>query len=141
MSAYKLLKTAAFQLEASASELESAHKKVAAAEQKAVAASAQTKVAAAESDGVKAERTKLAKLAADKLLSAGMLSSPEKRDQFVAEILDHNQALTKIAKLAGHIRAPKLGSVVIDPSETKIESADDVWNKHASAALQNLNLK
>lgn len=141
MSTYKLLKTAALQLEASASELEAAQAKIAAAEQKAAAAAANTKVAAAESDSVKAGRTKLAKLAADKLLNCGMLSSTEKRDQFVTEILNHDQALTKIAKLAEHVKAPKLGSVVVDDTASKVESADDVWTKHANAALSKLNLK
>ena len=134
MSAYKLLKTAAAQLEASASALE-------AAEQKAVSAAASTKTAAAESAGAKADRAKLAKLAGDKLLQAGLLSSADKRDQFVTEILNHNQALTKIAKLAEHVRAPKFGSVVVDESVSKTESADDVWTKHANAALHSLNIK
>lgn len=146
MSHYKLLKHAAVQLEATATELEAAQKKVAAAQAAAAAASAakpaapsQEKVAADESK--KAQRTQLAKLAADKLLQSGLLSSPEKRDQFVTEILDHDQALTKIAKLAEHVQAPTLGKAVRNPDGPADESADSVWNKHASAALSRLNIR
>jgi hypothetical protein len=79
----------------------------------------------------------LAKTAADKLFDRGLLSSPERRDQFAANVLSHEKALDALTKVADYIdSAPKVGTVVIN--ETKPETADDVWDRHTVSALNRL---
>lgn len=132
---YKLLKQAADQLDKLATELEASEKLL-----------AQTKVAAAQpakaSADEKAELLSLAKVAADKLLEAGLVSSAEKRDQFAAEIVDHKVAIQKIAKLAASAQVPRMGRVVVDDTaQTKVASSDESWDTAARAVLSRLNLK
>lgn len=79
----------------------------------------------------------LAKLAADKLYDRGLFSTPERRDQFAANILGHDKALDALAKIADYVEtAQKVGTVVVN--ETSPETADDVWNRHTVHALQRL---
>lgn len=128
---YKLLKQAADQLDQLATQLEASEKLV-----------AQTKVAAAKGEDEKAQLLALTKVAADKLLEAGLLSSAEKRDQFAAEISDHKVAIEKIAKLASAAQVPRMGRVVVDErTQTKVASSDESWDTAARAALNRLNIK
>ena len=138
---YKLLKQAADALEKLASDAEAAEK--AAAEAKAQV-EARAKTAAAKPEQTadeKAARLAKAKVAADKLLEVGLLSSPEKRDLFAAEIVDPDVAIQKIAKLAESVQLPRLGKVVVDETTVKVASSDDVWDQRARAALNRLNIK
>jgi hypothetical protein len=95
---------------------------------------AQRKVASAEEQR---NRSTLAKRAAATLLQGGLISTPEKADSFAGEILDHNKALVALHKFAEHAaKAPKVASVVEDPQGTAaVESADAVWDRHATAYL------
>lgn len=127
---YKLLKQAADQLDALATELEATQKKVASAEV----------VKTAAADDQKTGRLALAKVAADKLFSVGLISSAEKRDQFAAEITDPAVALQKLAKLADHVAVPSLGTVVLD-KHIKEASSEDVWALHVQSTLSRLNIK
>jgi hypothetical protein len=137
---YKLLKQAADQLDKLASELEASEKALAQATAQAKTAAA-TPAPVKPSEDEKAARLSQAKLAADKLLEAGLLSSAEKRDQFAAEIVDPVVAIQKIAKLAETVSVPRLGRVVVDETQTKVASSDDVWAGHVRSALSRLNLK
>ena len=99
-------------------------------------------MAEAKADDGKAQLLALTKVAADKLLEAGLLSSAEKRDQFAAEIADHKVAIEKIAKLASAAQMPRMGKVVVDTqSQTKVASSDEAWDTHARAVLTRLNIK
>ena len=138
---YKLLKQAADQLDKLASDLEAADKAVADAKAQV---EAQAKTAATKPEQTaddKAARLAKAKVAADKLLEVGLLSSPEKRDLFASEIVDPDVAIAKIAKLAESVQLPRLGKVVVDETTTKVASSDDVWDQRARAALNRLNIK
>lgn len=128
---YKLLKQAADQLEQLATELEANEKKL--AEAKVV------KTAAADD---KAQLLVHAKVAADKLLEAGLLGSAEKRDQFAAQIVDPVVAIEQLGKLAGAVQMPRMGKVVVDtPTQTKVAGSDEAWDTRARAALVRLNIK
>lgn len=134
------IKLAADTIEAQQAEIESLKAKLAAAEaDKAQAVAAKT---AAEKDTiVKVAADKalpIAKVAADRLFEKGMFSTPEKRDQFLAKVAgDHLEALQALAKATEYVDSvQKVGTVV--ESNTSVETADDVWNKHASAALNRL---
>jgi hypothetical protein len=143
MSAYQLLKTASAEVSKLADALEAAHKDLASAKETVKVAEAkaeQTKTASVKvAEDQKAAKAKLAKTAADKLLDAGLLSSTEKRDQFAAQILDHNVALTKIAELAKFAQAPKVGTVVVDDTAKASNSADEVWAKKVAEVNARLN--
>lgn len=135
---YKLLKQAADQLDKLATELEASEKQL-----------AQTKVAAAQpapsAQALADEKAKLlshAKVAADKLLDAGLLGSVEKRDQFAAQIVDHKTAIEQLGKLASAAQMPRMGRVVVDgETHLKTASSADTWDTAARAALARLNLK
>lgn len=144
------LKLAADALEAQDRAITEANVKLAAAEaDKAKLAEENAKLVQAKQASAKAdtEQTKndaaklapLAKLAADKLYAKGMLSSPELRDRFAAEIINPVQALEALAKAAEYVEAEpaqKLGTVV--PANDAVETSDDVWQRRASAALSKL---
>jgi hypothetical protein len=128
---YKLLKQAADQLDQLATELEASEKKL-----------ATVQVVKTASADEKAQLLSHAKVAADKLLEVGLLSSAEKRDQFAAELVDHKVAIEKIAKLAAATQVPRLGRVVVDEkTTTKIAGSDEAWDTRARAALVRLNIK
>jgi hypothetical protein len=128
---YKLLKQAADQLDKLATELEASEKQL-----------AQAKVVKTASADDKAQLIAQAKVAADKLLEAGLLSSTEKRDQFAAEIVDHKVAIEKLAKLASAAQVPRMGKVVVDETTNlKTASSDEAWDTRARAALARLNIK
>lgn len=131
---YKLLKQAADQLEALATALEASDKKVAEVQTKA----AQAKIAETKVADNTAKLGELAKTAADKMLSAGLISSAEKRDAVAAELISHESALAKLAQLTGFVNLPKLAQVVPGESQTKVGTADDAWNTHAQKALAKL---
>lgn len=150
--AYKQLKTAAANLESYADQLEKAaaeldkasgeikQAKTAAAAAEAKAKSGQQKTAA-EVEAQKAKLGGLAKTAAASIRSAGLLSSQQQEDVFASQLLDHEQALAKLAKLATHVATPKRASVVADNKiSSEEESADARWEKRAAAALNRLNL-
>jgi len=132
---YKLLKQAADELDALATALEASDKKV--AEVRKLAAQAKTaEVKVADNT---AKLGGLAKAAADKMLSVGLISSAEKRDGTAAELLSHEFALAKLAKLAEMVSVPKLAQVVpSDSAQTKTGSADEAWTAHAQKALARL---
>ena len=83
------------------------------------------------------QRGVLAKRAAATLLQSGLISTPERAETFANEVLDHDKALTALHKFANHAaRAPKVASAVPDSaSAQEAESADAVWDRHASAYL------
>ncbi len=132
MTIHKLLKKAADELDAAAAALDASDKKLAEVQKTAgQAKTAQVKVA----DNT-AKLGELAKTAADKMLSVGLISSAEKRDAVAAELISHETALAKLAQLTGYVSLPKLATVVpSDPAQTKSASADDVWAAHAHKAL------
>lgn len=77
----------------------------------------------------------LAKAASARLLEAKLLSSPEQADVYAAQLLTHSGAIQKLAQLVSHIKpAPSLGQVVVDAAQTKIATANEVWDKHINAA-------
>lgn len=81
-------------------------------------------------------RTALAKQAAACLLQSGMVSTPERAETLATEVLDHDKALTALRKFAEHLaRAPKVASVVADDAAAAADTADAVWDRHASAYL------
>jgi hypothetical protein len=140
MSKYKQLKEAAAALESAASILE----------KQAAAADNLTKKAAAQPQAkpevkTAAEKVKLgqqAKVAAAKLLEVGLLSNQKQADVFASQLLDHGQAIQKIAQLTQHVTATKMGRVVIDETKTKTaETATEVYDARARAVLSKLNLK
>lgn len=148
---YQTLKTAADKIDALATALEAAQAQVKVAEEKAAAAVAKAasveasqaqlaKTAAAKDEEVKAKRASLAKVAGDKLLDKGLLSSNEKRDQFVTELLSHDAALDKLAKLAEFVQVPRFGTVVADDT-VKTASADDTWARHVQSANSKLGIR
>lgn len=139
-SPWKQLKTAADKLTSTADLLEKAaavldKNTTQTSKQKTAAAQGQQKTAAEQ-----ARIGQLAKVAASKLREAGLISSQEQADVFANGLLNHEQALAKIAQLTEHVTAPKIGSVVVDDTVTTPESADDVYEKRAAAALQRLHL-
>lgn len=95
---------------------------------------AQRKVA---SEAEQKTRSTLAKRAAATLLQSGLISTPERADAFAQEVLNHDKALTALHKFAEHAaKAPKVASVVQDPQgSAEVESADAVWDRHASAYI------
>jgi len=128
---YKLLKQAADQLDKLATELEASEKQL-----------AQAKVVKTASADDQAQLLVHAKVAADKLLEAGLLSSAEKRDQFAANIADHKVAIEQIGKLAAAAQMPRMGKVVVDDKpQTKTAGSDEAWDTRARAALVRLNIK
>lgn len=150
--AYKQLKTAADrldsyadQLDKAASKLDKADGKIKQAKTAAAAAEAKAKngqkKTAAEVEAQKAKLGGLAKTAAASIRSAGLISNQQQEDVFASQLLDHEQALAKLAKLATHVATPKRASVVVDdkPSSDE-ESADARWEKRAAAALSRLNI-
>lgn len=130
------IKLAADTIEAQAAEIEALRVKVAQVEADKVKA---VKTASEKQDGVVKlaadKAAPLAKAAADKLYEKGMFSTTENRDKFAAKIAnDHSEALSALLKAGDYVEtAQKVGSVV--ESTDSIETADDVWNKHAAAAL------
>jgi hypothetical protein len=129
---YKLLKQAADQLDKLATELEASEKQL-----------AQAKVVKTASADDKAQLLVNAKVAADKLFEAGLLSSAEKRDQFAANIADHTVAIEQLGKLASAAQMPRMGKVVVDDTKTQTKTAgsDEAWDTRARAALTRLNIK
>jgi len=101
------------------------------------AAAAQTKVASAEE---KAALGQEAAKAAQQLKRAGLISDDRNADLFASGILDHKTAITKIAQLAQHVNAPRMGEVVVDEQTTKTASADETYEARALSVLQQLNL-
>jgi len=96
------------------------------------------KTAAAE----EAEIGQLAKQASDALMNAGLLGSQEKADEFASLIRDPKVALAKMAQLTQYVKAPKLGSVVVeDNSSAPAEpTADERWDMHMKQAAARLGL-
>lgn len=149
---YKTLKTAADALEVLAAELEAAQRQTKVAEAKADEALAKVaqaetrqvqlaKTAAAKDEETKAKRASLAKVAADRLLDKGLLSTTEKRDQFAAELLSPDVALAKIAQLTEFVSVARLGTVVVDEEQHKTASAEDSWARHVQSASNKLGLR
>ncbi len=132
---YKLLKQAADELDAVAAALDASDKKLAEVQK----AATQAKTAAVKVADNTAKLGSLAKVAADKMLSVGLISSAEKRDSVAAELMSHEAALAKLAKLSEIVSVPKLAQVVpSDPAQTKTGSADEAWTAHAQKALARL---
>jgi len=134
MTIHKLLKQAADELDAVAAALEASEKKVAEVQK----AASQAKTAEVKVADNTAKLGGLAKVAADKMLSVGLISSAEKRDGVAAELLSHEAALAKLAKLAEMVSVPKLAQVVPGDTSTKTGSADEAWAAHAQKALAKL---
>jgi hypothetical protein len=75
----------------------------------------------------------LAKKAAASLLQNGLISTPERAETFAAEISDPAKALIALEKFAAHTgTARKVAAVVPDHALSLQESADDVWDRHAT---------
>lgn len=160
MSTYKNLKIAADQLEALAAKLEAADK--ATAQFKAAAAKAEkeaklaadkaaelVKAAEAKATEVKTASAKLpepkvaekAKLAAEALRKSAMLSSSESQDKFAAAVANsHEAALEQLAKLASHVRPPKVATVVVDNSTSDAPTADSMWAARVASVNSRLKL-
>jgi len=137
---YKQLKTAADTLEQAAADLEGSLKRQAKlAAEAASAKAAQTKTASANKAG-QAKLGTLAKTAADRLLAAGMISNEQNRDRFAADVLSHEAALERLAKLAQFVTVPKTAQVVVDGTSAAA-TADSVWEQRAQAALSHLNTR
>lgn len=128
MSLHKQLKTAADQLEKLAVENGSLSTQVGELTKKLAAASQQTKTAGTVVEANKAKLAGLAKTAAEKLRTAGMLSTPEMGDAFAAQILDHSTALSKLAALAEQIKPVKTATVMVDPVVAE-PTSDAVWDR------------
>ena len=94
-----------------------------------LASSAQAKTASAKGDAdAQAKLAGLAKVASQNLRNAGLLSTDERRDAFAATLISHPEtALDCLAKTAEFVRAPKLGSVVVDTT-VKTASANATWD-------------
>ncbi len=142
---YQTLKAAAEMLEKAASAVEQHEQAVAQYKQAADKAAEQVKTAQAKVDELtaasqiktaadkaaaeteKAKRADLAKQAADRLVSTGLLTD-KLRDKFAAAIVnDHNHAVENLAKLAGQIPAThRLGKVTVDHTPMH-KSAEQVW--------------
>jgi len=90
----------------------------------------EVKTASEKTDAdAKAKIADLAKVASQNLLDAGLLSTDEKRDAFTATLISNPAvALDCLAKTAGYVRAPKLGSVVVETT-AKTASANDSWDQ------------
>lgn len=128
MSLHKQLKTAADQLEKLANENGSLSTKVGELEKKLATATQQTKTAGTAVEANKAKLAGLAKTAAEKLRTAGMLSTPEQGDIFAAQVLDHSIALSKLAALAEQIKPVKTATVMVETAVVE-PNADAVWNR------------
>ena len=149
---YKHLKTAADKLDAQAELLDKVAEALDAAEASVKTAEAKAEKAVADAEAKlsktanakeasKAELAPLAKTAADAIRDVGLLSSNEQADQFAAQILDHKQALGKLAQLSKYVGIPKRASVVVDTQGSKPETADERWDAKARAALNSLHLE
>jgi hypothetical protein len=140
---YALLKKAAAECEGAADELVAAGKaveeaKTEAQEAKTAAEATSKKIAEAAPNEV--EIAQAAKTAASKLQEVGLLSTAEQADAMAAQIRDHKTALAKLAEVANHVTAPKLGSVVKDASAAPAApSADEVYEQHARRHLAQIN--
>jgi phage shock protein A len=102
---------------------------------------AQQKTASAEASSkaeqAKAEHAKLAKLAADQALRAGLLANEERRDEFAAKLLEPSYALDALAKVASKVTSPDRSKVV--PRITKTaETSEDVWQRAVQEAQATL---
>jgi dsDNA-binding SOS-regulon protein len=97
---------------------------------------AETKLASDKADAdAKAKIADLAKVAAQNLRNAGLLSTDEKRDAFAAKLISSpDTALDCLAKTAEFVRAPKLGSVVVETT-AKTASANDSWDQAVARGL------
>lgn len=98
-----------------------------------------------QASAVSVDRAKLAalaKTAGDKLLKAGLISSPEKRDIFISEIMSHEAALHKLAKLADVVAVPSIGKVTktAAPVQPQVTS-EDVWARHVLSAMSRLGTR
>lgn len=133
MNAYKQLKTAADKLDAMASDLEAAHKAKLAAQKDAATKLAAAKTAAAKPT-IDPKVAEQAKVAADKLRSAGLISSADNANHFASEVANsHELALKQLAKIAEHVKAPRTARVVVDQVKTA-ESADSMWEARLARA-------
>ncbi len=130
MSLHKQLKTAADKLEQLAADNGAHLTKIAELEKKLASATQHVKTAGAEGEAKKAKLAGLAKTAAEKLRTAGMISSSEMSDTFAAQVLDHETALAKIATLAEQIKPVKMASVMIDSAASAATpDANAVWDR------------
>ncbi len=84
--------------------------------------------AQAAADKVHTERVAVAKVAADKLLNNGGLSTSEKADQWAALVSgSHEQSLKALSKLAELIpSAPRVGQLVVTGEQPK--TANEAWD-------------
>lgn len=139
IKAAEQLEKSAELLDSAAAQLDAATTSAEQAKQAAAKATAQAKTASAAQAVDKAALGQKAKVAAEAVRNAGLLSTPEMADQFAAELLDQGKAIDKIAKLAQHV-APKRASVVVDDSHVPQETADTNWDKTAAQVLQRLHL-
>lgn len=143
MTPYKILKVASAKITSLANELGKLQAKLAAAEKAKLAsdkAVADAKLAAdkavkvaeaklAAANAVSPEVAKQAKLAADRLLSAGLISTQEKADEFAAAIAGgHLTALEQLAKTASHVTVPRQARVVAGGGGQE-KTANDLWDE------------
>lgn len=139
ISAAASLEKAAAALEAANTEVKSAQAQAKQAKVAADKATTQSKMASADDKQREVRIGQLAKVAADTLLDAGLLSSREQADIFASNIRNPEVALEKIATVAKHVQVPRLGNVVVDDHRTtKVASADDVWANHIQKARAQL---
>ncbi len=148
MNAKELLIKSAETIEAQQATIVDLTAKLAASETEKVTLSqhiSQTKEAGdqsvAASDKEKAEIAELAKTAAEKLRSRGLLANQERADKFASEIInDRKQVYQALAKVADHVNTmPSLGKAAhASETDQPVESADATWDRLANSALSTL---
>ncbi len=142
---YKQLIDAAALLEKQAEALDAAAvqiEKVAAEARGAKQAKLAADEAAKQAKLAKAKLAPLAKQAAATLREQGLISNKESEDLFAAQLLNHEQAIQKLAQLAKVASVPRRAAVVVDPTGGQAaETADGMWEKRAAAHLNNLHVR
>jgi len=134
------LDAAAVQIEKVAAEAREAKQAKLAADKAAKQAKLASEVKPAEVD--KAKLAPLAKQAAATLREQGLISNKESEDLFAAQLLNHEQAIQKLAQLAKVASVPRRAAVVVDPTGGQAaETADGMWEKRAAAHLNNLHVR
>jgi hypothetical protein len=91
---------------------------------------------AADADKVHAEHVAVAKVAADKLLHNGGLSTQEKADTWAALVSgSHAQSLKALSKLAELLpSAPRVGQLVVSTEQPK--TANETWDERINKYLK-----
>lgn len=92
----------------------------------------------ADAEKTQTDRVAVAKVAADKLLTKGAISTSENADKWTALVSqDHGQALKALSKLAELVNdsAPKVGTLVVS-GEGQTKSANEVWDERLSKFLK-----